>query len=176
MLTLHPQRNVLRHTEKRCTRHTSRSTAFAGRQASNGKRTQGQSVPSHRAPVRTGEGLEGKKGELSERGNVSHAMRTDHLNTQISTPRFGESPTANGPSKVERAREPRMVQLRYQTAHRTPRQRALTAPGPGLLPSCTTLAHPPSFPTSPEHLPHPDRVECLRTTPPRHVDRFALHR
>ena len=33
---------------------------------------------------------------------------------------------------------------------------------------------PPGCPSSPEHLLHPDRVECLFATSPRHVDRFAL--
>ena len=33
---------------------------------------------------------------------------------------------------------------------------------------------PPGCPSSPEHLLHPDCVECLWATSPRHVDRFAL--
>ena len=37
-----------------------------------------------------------------------------------------------------------------------------------------TLWPPPGYPSSPEHLLHPDRVEWLWTTSPRHVDRFAL--
>ena len=45
---------------------------------------------------------------------------------------------------------------------------------PHALEAGTDLWPPPGCPPSPEHFLHPDRVECLWATSPRHVDRFAL--